>query len=171
MPISRRTISIIIPAWSRISSETPAPETTITAGGGASKETQAPEESEKPTDAPAADRDFAVTIDGSDKTKDYEGKPALVVNFTFTNNSDEAANFMFAAQTKAFQDGIELETAIVIDDKKYDADNSMKDIQPGKSLEVQQAFLLDGEDDVEITVTELISFDDTPLASATISVK
>jgi hypothetical protein len=36
---------------------------------------------------------------------------------------------------------------------------------------VQQAFLLDGDEDVEVTVTKLISFDDTPLASAVISVK
>ena len=125
-----------------------------------------------PEEEPAADRDYAVTIDDSRLTKDYQGKPALVVDFTFTNNSDEAANFMFATRAKAFQNGIELESAMIMDDKKYDSANSMKDIKPGKSLKVQQAFELDNKkDDVELEVTELLSFDDTPLATKVISLK
>lgn len=145
--------------------------TTSQAASSSVSESNAPAPEETKESAPAEDRDFAVTIDGHKVVKDYEGKPALVVDFTFTNNSDKAANFMFATQAKAFQDGIELETAIIADEKDFDSGNSMKDIKSGKSLEVQQAFVLDGEEDVELTVTELISFDDTPLAEAVISVK
>ncbi|MBK7819740.1 MAG: DUF5067 domain-containing protein [Tessaracoccus sp.] len=123
-------------------------------------------------EAPEMDRKYAVTINDSRIIKDYEGKPALVVDLTFTNNSDDTANFMFATSAKAFQDGVELESMVfTMNDTDYDSKNSMKDIKPGKSIDVQQAFLLDGKDDVELTVTELISFDDTPLASAVISVK
>jgi hypothetical protein len=126
----------------------------------------------KTQDEPASDAKYAVTIDGSRLIEDYEGNPALVVELTFTNNSDEPANFMFAAHAKAFQDGIELDSMMfTLNTKDFDAKNSMKDIKPGKSIGVQQAFLLDGDEDVEVTVTKLISFDDTPLASAVISVK
>lgn len=121
---------------------------------------------------PASDRKYAVTIDGARVTKDYEGKSALIVNFTFTNNSEDAANFMFAVRAKAFQDGIELESAMLIGNKKYDSANSMKDIKPGKSIKVQSAFTLDNKkSDVELEVTELISLDSTPLATKTITLK
>ena len=130
---------------------------------------------EAPEEAPgelAVDSTYAVTIDGSRVSKTYDGKPALIVDFTFTNNSDEAANFMFATRVQAFQDGIELGSAFISDDKKYDPDSAMKDIKPGKSLKVQSAFeLADKKTDVEIEVTELISFDDTVLASAVLKIK
>lgn len=132
----------------------------------------APEEStsEEPTEEPS-DGDYAVTIDKAKQAKDYDGKPALVVNFTFTNNSDDTANFMFAVHAKAFQDGIELESAIISDNKVYDGADSMKDIKPGKSIKVQNAYLLDGKADVTVEVTELISFDDTLLAEKTFKIK
>lgn len=122
-------------------------------------------------ETPASDSDYVVTINGSRVAKDYKDRPALVVDLTFTNNSDKARSFMFATRTKAFQDGVELESAMFIGDDVYDAANSMKDIKPGKSIAVQEAYVLDGDADVEIEVTELISFDDALLASATISVK
>lgn len=122
-------------------------------------------------EAPASDADYVVTIDGSKQIKDYEGKPALVVNFTFTNNSDKAANFAFAVSAKAFQDGVELETAIAMDDKNYKVEDSLKDIKPGKSIKTQSAYVLDGKSDVTIEVKELISFDDTMLATKTFAIK
>ena len=128
--------------------------------------------SENPSEEPAAERQYVVTIDDSRVSKTYDGKPALIVDFTFTNNSDEAASFMFTANAKAFQDGIELESAIIGDDKKYDSGAAMKDIKPGKSLKVQAAYVLDNKKaDVEVEVTELISFDDTPLATKTLKLK
>ena len=128
--------------------------------------------SEEPAEEPAAERQYVVTIDDSRVSKTYDGKPALIVDFTFTNNSDESASFMFTANAKAFQDGIELESAIIGDDKKYDSGAAMKDIKPGKSLKVQAAYVLDNKKaDVEVEVTELISFDDTPLATKTLKLK
>lgn len=103
--------------------------------------------------------DYEVEILSAKKTKDYDGKPAIIIDYQFTNNSDEATSFMVALIDKAFQDGIELESAIVVNTKVYDADESMKDIKPGKSLKVQQAFLLnDSKTPVEVEVSELISF-------------
>ena len=62
---------------------------------------------------------------------------------------------------KAFQDGIELESAIIMDSKTYDSDEKMKDIKPGKTIKVQSAFVLnDKKNPVEIEVSELISFSD-----------
>lgn len=121
--------------------------------------------------APAADAPFAVTIDGSSKIKDYEGKPALVVDFTFTNNDDEAASFMVSVSDKAFQNGVELDRAIAMDTDAYDAGPSMKEIKPGATVQVQSAYLLVDDSDVTVEVTELFSFSDAMLATTVISVK
>lgn len=118
----------------------------------------------------AAESDYAVTIDGAAQTQDYEGRPALVVDFTFTNNGDEAANFMFATSPQAFQDGVELESAVIVDDS-FDSAAALKDIKPGASVQVQSAYVLDGTSDVTVEVSELISFDDTLLASEVFTVE
>lgn len=91
--------------------------------------------------------------------QDYEGKPAIAITYEFTNNGEEAANFMFATSTKAFQDGIELSTAILTGVDGYESENSMKDIKTGATITVQNAYVLDSETSaVEIEVTELMSF-------------
>lgn len=150
-------------------SQPSVPPATSTPPSPAATPTEEPTEEPK---EPAAESKYAVTIEDSRVTKTYNGKPALIVNFTFTNNSDEAANFMFATRVQAFQDGIELDTAIIMDDKKYDSGSAMKDIKPGKSLKVQSAFeLQDKKTDVEIEVTEFISFDDSVLAAAVLKLK
>lgn len=124
-----------------------------------------PKSEQAESSKPAPDRNFAVTIDGFKVTKDYEGKPALVVDFTFTNNSRDAVSFLFATVDKAFQDGIQLERAIIVDGKTYDSDAAWKDIKPDKSLQVQSAYeLSDTEADVEVEVKELLSFNNEPLA-------
>ena len=129
-----------------------------------------PAETAAEEDPAVADGDYAVVIGDSSLTEDYEGNPAIVVNFAFTNNGDDDANFMFATSAQAFQDGVELETAIIMDDT-FDSANSLKDVKPGSSIDVQVAYLLDGTSDVTVEVTELISFDDTLLATKTFSVQ
>lgn len=121
--------------------------------------------------AKAADTEFAITIDDSHQTKDYAGKPALVVDFGFTNNSDKASSFLVAVSAKAFQNGVQLDSAIVGDDKKFDSGSSMKEIKPGASLKVQSAYVLTDTSDVTVEVSKLISLDKSLLAQKTISVK
>lgn len=105
--------------------------------------------------------DYFIKILSCKVTKDYEKKPAIVVTYEFTNNSDDATNFLVALSSQAYQDGIELETAIIMDSKVYNSANSMKDIKPGKKIKVQQAYLLDNnKSDVEIEVSKLFSFSD-----------
>jgi hypothetical protein len=123
------------------------------------------------TPAGTSDSEFGVTIGGSHLTKDYKGKKTLVVDFTFKNNSDKATNFLVAVSAKAFQNGVELDTAIVGDDEKYDSGASMKDIKPGASIKTQEAYVLSDGSDVSVEVTTLFSLSDTPLATKTFTLK
>ncbi len=140
------------------------PGTSVAQPSEASDEPKAAEQ-----DPAAAAGDIEVTIDGATQTVDYEGKDALVVSFTFTNNSAKDSSFMIATSAKAFQNGIELESAILMDDT-YDSSNSMKDVKPGNSLVVQWAYVLTDKSDVTVEVQPLFSFDDEVLATQTFTV-
>lgn len=105
--------------------------------------------------------DYAISFTGCTTAKDYEGKDVIIVSYDFTNNSDEATSAALALYVKAFQNGIELENGIVIDDiDGYNSDNYMKDIKPGVTLNVQEAFVLSDTSSVEFEASEFISFSD-----------
>ncbi len=117
--------------------------------------------------APQAEAKYAVNIDDCQVTTDYAGKPAIVVTYTWTNNSDKATSFMVAVSAKVFQGGVQLDTGIVSD---IDSQSSMSEIKPGATATVQQAYVLDDQTDVTVECTELISLDDTVIAEKTFSV-
>ncbi|NBJ91002.1 DUF5067 domain-containing protein [Acutalibacter sp. 1XD8-36] len=96
----------------------------------------------------------------SRKTKDYEGKPALIVGYKFTNNSSENKSFAIAIHPQAYQNSVQLESAILAgSDDSFNSQNYLKDVQPGGTLEVEMAYLLENEtSEVTVEVTELISF-------------
>lgn len=140
------------------------------AGCGSSDEAPADDISSEQTEqaepeAPASD--YAVTIDDATVTEDYEGNPAVIVDYTFTNNSDEATSFAVACHAKVFQNGVQLESAITTDDL---GNGYMAEIKPGASTQARLAYSLTDQSDITVEVEEFFSLDDTMLAEATFSV-
>lgn len=126
-------------------------------------QTQAPAPDPKP--AAVSDSgdlgDYYVNIKEAYTVQDYEGNPAIVVTFSWTNNSDKTTSSAVALYMKAFQGGVQLDNALIFDTDLFDSSGYLKDIRPGASLDVQQAFKLrNNSSDVEIEVSELISFSD-----------
>lgn len=109
---------------------------------------------------------YGVTIDGCRVTEDYQGNPAAVVTYTFTNNSDEATSFMVALYPKVFQNGVELGTAIGSD---WDSEKYSSDVKPGSSTTVEMGYALEDMSDITVEVEELLSFSDAVLAEQTFS--
>ena len=101
--------------------------------------------------------DYHVKFVDFTPAKDYEGKDVIVVNWEFTNNSEDTTSADVAVYIKAFQNGVELDPAYVDLDG---ADNSMKDIRPGTTLDIHTSFVLADTSTVEFEATELISFSD-----------
>ena len=100
-------------------------------------------------------------IKGASLTKDYEGKSAIVITYAWTNNSDDTTSAMVSIGNKAFQDGVQLESAVIVGDDSYNAEASMKDVRPGTTIDVQCAYVLTSETStVEFELTEWISFSD-----------
>ena len=105
--------------------------------------------------------DYEVTVQKVVISKDYDGKDAITIVYDWTNNSEKTVAPMFAVSFKVFQDGKELETAIITDSKSAD---SLAEVRPAISVEgLSRSFITTSKTDLEIEVSELISFDEPVL--------
>lgn len=127
-----------------------------TAGAGAGS-TPAQESSQKEE----VKSDYAVTIDNCTMTSDYEGAPAIIVDYTFTNNSDKETSFAVACTAKAFQNGAELETAVVSEDL---GNGYMAEVKPGATTQARIAYKLTDQSEVSVEVEELFSLEEVKIA-------
>lgn len=110
--------------------------------------------------------DYSLVIDSCRMAKDYAGEPVVIVKYIFGNVSDDnAAAFSFTFEDAAYQNGVGLNEAWMLDDSaNYNMDNMTKEIKKGATIEVEVAYELnDTTTDIEVEVSELFSFDDTTL--------
>lgn len=109
--------------------------------------------------------DYHVEIKGASLAKDYEGKTAIVITYAWTNNSEDTTSAMVSIGEKAFQDGVQLESAMIVGDDSYESGTSMKEVRPGTTIDVQCAYVLTNDTStVEFELTEWISFSDDMVA-------
>lgn len=109
---------------------------------------------------------YSVEIKSCRMAKDYEGKPVVIVTYKYTNVSDEnPAAFYIAFEDAAYQNGVGLNKAYILDDGvQYNDDNQTKEIKKGASLDVEVAYELnDTTTDIEVEVKELFSFNNKVL--------
>lgn len=100
--------------------------------------------------------DYEVTVQKVVISKDYDGKDAITIVYDWTNNSEETVAPLWAVSFKVFQDGKELETAIILDDKSAD---SLAEVRPAISVEgLSSSFITTSKNELEIEVSELVSF-------------
>lgn len=106
--------------------------------------------------------DCSVEIQSCRLAQDYEGKPIVIVKYSFTNNSDEAQSFLFAFDDAVYQNGIGLnESWFVAESANYSSDNQTKEVQKGATLEVEVAYELnDTTTDINVELSALSLFDD-----------
>ena len=127
-----------------------------------------PKETEEP-EAPLSDSgalgDVEVTIGELEYVQDYFGDPAILIHFTFTNNSKENQSAMFSIDFTAYQNGVGLKDATILDDAVYDSQALSKEIQPGTTIELAEAYTLSSDTaPIEVIVSETFSFDGAKLA-------
>lgn len=156
-------LALILSLSSCGSSDSPASSSNenVTVIEAPSKETEAPT-------VPLSDSgelgQLEVSIGDLEHIQDYDGNPAILIHFTFTNNSEENQSAMFSLAYKAFQNGIGLEDAFIMDESIHSSDDLMKEIQPGTTIELTKAYALSSDTaPVEFYVSEAISFDDAKL--------
>ena len=124
-------------------------------------------------EAKTSESEFEVTVDNVTVTDDGEGTYLLVIDYTFTNNSDEPTSFSWAVEESLFQDGIELKTGY-LPYKHPMADevenNQGTDVKAGASLPIRRVYELISDSNVEIKLTDNISFDGATILDTEIQV-
>lgn len=112
--------------------------------------------------------DFTIKIIGCAKVNNYEGNPAIVVGYTWTNNSDETRVFEKAVDDQAYQNGVQLErTVLSIKYDQFDMDASYKEVGSGETITAYQVFLLEDESDIVIRVGNWHDFGSTEVIERT----
>lgn len=120
-------------------------------------------ESPDPTDSQRTNDESPVILLNKELAKDYEGKDVLVLTFEWTNLTDENTYFLLDVNVKCFQDGVALESAIMLDDT-YPTTKDITEVKPGGTIEVAEAFILSNmESVVEIEVSPLFTLNDEEL--------
>lgn len=87
-------------------------------------------------------------------TTDYEGNPAIIVYYDYTNKKDETSFAQMTFYPQVFQNGIECEMAFTMNDNES-LSNSSKEIQKGTTLNIAYIYKLqDTQNSVTIQVTD-----------------
>mgnify|MGYP001623656229 CR=1 FL=1 len=96
-------------------------------------------------------------------TTDFEGKPAIWIYSRVTNTGNESVMANCIAYPALFQNGVELEIGVpnTADMEKAEYQNSIKDIQPGTTIEIAQLYKLSDNSTITIEINNLLDwFDD-----------
>jgi len=104
--------------------------------------------------------DYTLTIQSYNLGTDSEGKDALIINYDWVNNSEEATTPFMTFSLKGFQDGVETSDVFMVDG--VDLGIGQKEVQSGGQIEGAQAVV--GIDDMsiplELELDELITFEE-----------
>lgn len=108
--------------------------------------------------------DYYVEIKGATLAEDYEGNPAIVFTYAWTNNSEKTTSAMVTILERAFQDGVELDSAFMWDSPAYSGENNSKEVRPGTTVDIQKAYTLTSYNTVEFELSEAFSWSDAKVA-------
>lgn len=105
--------------------------------------------------------DFHVAIQDFSRGQDFEGSEVGIVQYEFTNNSEDNQMFSIAISTKLFQNGVALESGVMTEDGFADG---LTEIQPGATITVKSAYkLADIENPITVEVSPSFSLKDEKL--------
>ncbi len=107
--------------------------------------------------------DYKIEIQSCRLAKDYEKKDVAIVTYSFTNEKNDTPTAFFTAfEDQAYQNGVGLNEAYIIDDSySYNNENATKEIKKGATIDVEVAYTLnDATTPIEVEISELFSFSD-----------
>lgn len=115
--------------------------------GVASQPAEAAKASEDSNVAQLKNGKVTIEVKKAEKSvNDYEGKSTVAATLVITNNDTSNLN-PFEYRVQAFQNKVELDTAVYFDAKPegYEPMSALKELQPGGSMTVVSAFVLNDE--------------------------
>ena len=125
-------------------------------------------------EAKVSESEFDVSVDNVTITDDGEGHNVIVIDYTFTNNSDEATSFGSAVEANLFQDGVALSSGYLnykhplADEEGFE--KAYTDVKSGGSVKIRSVYQLTSSSNVEIQLIDRISFDNAEILNTEIKV-
>lgn len=153
-----------VAACSNEASTESVPETSVTSTSAESVSTseESSSESEQGTEQETGtvekinldNSEGTLTYTNYELTTDYEGNPAILVYYDYTNKKEETSYAQMTFYPQAFQNGVECDLAILMDDNEAYS-NASKEITTGTTINVAFAYSLqDTTNPVTIEVTD-----------------
>lgn len=138
------------------------------ADGSSSENAQAPAASDGTIDL--SNERFSIHYTRNVVSTDFGGEPCLLVYYDYTNNGSGASSAMVDVNLTAYQNGASLEAAIPANsDSAIDA--FMKEIQPGETVNVCQAFSLKDMSPVTLQAVDAFGLDTSVTAVQTLNLQ
>lgn len=98
---------------------------------------------------------YTIKVNSARLEKDILGNPSVVINYAFTNKSNEVVKAITSSYVEVFQDGEQLANAIFKDN--INGENSSKDVEPNQTMDdCEVGFNLNSEKDIEILVSSVV---------------
>ena len=155
-------------------------DTSTTEESSDSEEAPAEESAEAPEATEEADPTAPIKVEcdegvleylSYEMTSDYEGNPAILIHFNYTNNSDQSAMAQSYFYPQVFQNGVECDMAMLLDSPEAYS-NLSKEIQPGTTLEVAFPYALqDTTNPVDLEVQAMSEMFSDKVYKQTINLK
>lgn len=101
-----------------------------------------------------------ITYTRHEIAKDYKGNECLVIYYNYTNKrSDEVSAMGNSAYLSLYQDGVQMDHATLPFDSKNEAvSNHYKNVMPGVTIEVAEAFKIDDRSEVTLVINDIFDF-------------
>ena len=117
---------------------------------------------------PADTNPYDVKVSKEAVTSDWGGDKVLIVNYEWTNCDPNSASLASIYKIKAYQDGIELSEAFLIDGN-WNFDGYYNEIKPDATQTFQRAYELNNKSEVTIEFYDM--WNSNPVISQTISIE
>lgn len=100
--------------------------------------------------------DYYVEISSYRLFTDTDGKPVIFVTYNYTNNSEDEQSFAMSVNTRLYQNDVQLEDGVILEESEYDSEVEWKDIAPGETISVEYPhYLIDTTTPVRVEVTNI----------------
>ncbi len=86
--------------------------------------------------------EFDVSIQSAVLTRNTDGDPALVITYSWVNNSGVTTSVLASVVEEAYQNDDALSMTTIGNREIYNPDEKYRDVRPGVALEIQSAFKL-----------------------------
>lgn len=117
--------------------------------------------------------DFQYSQDGftykylKNEVKTIDGSDYVYIFFEYTNDSGETSTPYYSLATTAYQNGVQIDSYISIQDGVPEADVAFKEVKTGTTVDIALKFALSDDSPVSVEISPMLTYGDTEIGEFT----